>query len=112
MIGRNNIFYSKSGFLNFFRQKKEESSDQMRLDWRIRCPRCNIEMRKVSRMGVTIDICDRCGGMWLDKGEMDSLNRMNVDDGLKGDLASVGLARPGKHKAKPSKVKPAKKKRK
>lgn len=74
MFGKN-MFDSKSGFLNIFR-KKSQVNDPSRLDWTMRCPRCDVEMRKVTKMGVTIDVCDRCGGMWLDKGEMDSLNRM------------------------------------
>lgn len=79
MIGRNNVFGSKSGFLNIFK-RKEAAQDPTRLDWTMRCPRCNVEMRKVTRMGVTIDVCDRCGGMWLDKGEMDSLNNLKAKE--------------------------------
>lgn len=73
---KDNVFMSKGGFMNFFRSKKTDS-DPDRLDWVMRCPRCGIEMRKVTREGITIDVCDRCGGMWLDKGEMDSLNKLS-----------------------------------
>jgi hypothetical protein len=44
----------------------------------IKCPRCNVPMQKKTRDGVTIDKCNKCGGIWLDKGEIDSIaKRMN-----------------------------------
>lgn len=39
----------------------------------IKCPRCNINMKKVTKKGVTIDVCKKCHGMWLDDGEIDKL---------------------------------------
>ena len=39
------------------------------------CPRDLTLMEKATRKGVTIDICRKCGGMWLDKGENDKLNK-------------------------------------
>lgn len=104
MIGRKNVFYSKSGFLNLFK-RKEPVSDATRLDWTMRCPRCEVEMRKVTRMGVTIDVCDRCGGMWLDKGEMDSLN--NVRNAISAPAVETQMPRskPKKKNTKKSKSK-------
>ncbi len=37
------------------------------------CPRDNIEMDEVRKLDVVIDICSKCGGVWLDKGELDKL---------------------------------------
>ena len=37
------------------------------------CPRCNIEMKKLKKEEVVIDICRKCEGMWLDKGEIKKL---------------------------------------
>lgn len=39
----------------------------------IKCPRCSFNLRKVEQEGVTIDVCDFCGGIWLDNGEMSKL---------------------------------------
>jgi hypothetical protein len=39
----------------------------------IKCPRCNIDMKQLTRMHVTVDYCKKCGGLWLDKGEMEEL---------------------------------------
>lgn len=37
------------------------------------CPRCAIEMEHLTRQGVTLDRCEVCGGIWLDKGELDTI---------------------------------------
>lgn len=39
----------------------------------INCPRCNIKMEKLKKEDVILDICKKCGGMWLDKGETEKL---------------------------------------
>lgn len=30
-------------------------------------------MKQMTRMHVTVDYCKKCGGLWLDKGEMEEL---------------------------------------
>lgn len=37
------------------------------------CPDCQIQMDEHLRHGVRIDHCPTCGGVWLDKGELDHL---------------------------------------
>jgi Zn-finger nucleic acid-binding protein len=50
--------------------KKHEKKDSV-----INCPRDHTPMEKKTREGITIDKCPKCGGLWLDKGEMESLIR-------------------------------------
>ncbi len=53
----------------FFKKKiGKDSKEEL-----INCPRCNIKMEKLKKEEVTLDICKRCGGMWLDKGETEKL---------------------------------------
>jgi Zn-finger nucleic acid-binding protein len=40
------------------------------------CPRCHAKMEKLKKQGVVIDVCKKCGGMWLDNGEMEKLSHM------------------------------------
>ena len=40
---------------------------------RLRCPRDRKKMRKVPVAGLTVDVCDTCGGVWLDDGEITAL---------------------------------------
>ncbi|WP_082068066.1 zf-TFIIB domain-containing protein [Mycolicibacterium llatzerense] len=39
----------------------------------IQCPRCAAQMLPVARFGVEIDQCTGCGGIFLDRGELEQL---------------------------------------
>ncbi|MBW3016881.1 zf-TFIIB domain-containing protein, partial [Candidatus Woesearchaeota archaeon] len=43
------------------------------MDEIIDCPRCHKKMKQATREDVTIDYCKKCGGLWLDKGEMEKI---------------------------------------
>jgi len=36
----------------------------------LNCPKDQNPMIKLTSQGITVDKCHKCGGMWLDKGEM------------------------------------------
>lgn len=38
-----------------------------------KCPACRVDMRIVLERGAEIDVCDRCHGIWLDRGELSTL---------------------------------------
>lgn len=48
------------------------------------CPACATELRPVLRQDIEVDVCPRCRGVWLDRGELDRLversARPAVDD--------------------------------
>jgi Zn-finger nucleic acid-binding protein len=37
------------------------------------CPNCNDGMQEVRRNEVQIDVCPKCRGVWLDRGELEKL---------------------------------------
>ena len=37
------------------------------------CPRCGVLLHERTRVGVVVDICERCRGMWLDRGELEKI---------------------------------------
>ncbi len=37
------------------------------------CPHCVTPLDVSERQGVEIDICPRCRGVWLDRGELDKI---------------------------------------
>jgi len=39
----------------------------------MKCPICNIDMRLHEREGMEIDECPKCGGVYLDQGEIEEL---------------------------------------
>lgn len=54
--------------MGLFGKKKELEHDP-----EINCPRCHVPMFKKTRMGVTIDKCKKCDGIWLDGGEIEKI---------------------------------------
>jgi Zn-finger nucleic acid-binding protein len=37
------------------------------------CPKCHEPLRTVDRQGVHLDQCERCGGIFLDRGELEQI---------------------------------------
>jgi len=37
------------------------------------CPKCRVDMDTVERSGLTIEHCPDCGGVFLDRGELERL---------------------------------------
>jgi hypothetical protein len=42
-----------------------------------KCPRCGIDLTEVAHNGVKIDQCGECGGIWLDKGELEMIEQID-----------------------------------
>lgn len=42
----------------------------------ITCPKCLSPMRHIDRNGITIERCDSCGGVFLDRSELDQLIKL------------------------------------
>jgi uncharacterized protein len=43
------------------------------------CPRDNSELKIMNRNGIEIEYCERCGGVWLDRGELEKLINMSSE---------------------------------
>jgi uncharacterized protein len=64
------------------RKKAERSSH------RNKCPRCGGDLTEQHAEQVKIDECSDCGGIWLDKGELEQLQRVNSARGVSGGVLS------------------------
>jgi len=53
------------------------------------CPNCQEGMREVDRNGIRIDICPQCRGVWLDRGELELLLKMDSEGGFQIGRAHV-----------------------
>ena len=53
------------------RAKAERDSHYMR------CPKCGGQLKEVEFHHMKIDRCQDCGGIWLDKGEMEMLEHID-----------------------------------
>jgi Zn-finger nucleic acid-binding protein len=40
----------------------------------MKCPKCDTLMNEITRAGVLVDVCPRCLGMWLDRGELEKIS--------------------------------------
>jgi len=40
---------------------------------KLACPRCSKELAAVEYQGVLVDQCPACGGVWLDRAELEAL---------------------------------------
>jgi ribosomal protein L37AE/L43A len=62
------------------RKKAERQAHQNK------CPRCGGDLEEKQAEQVKIDECGDCGGIWLDKGEIDQLGRVNQARGVSGGV--------------------------
>jgi len=47
-----------------------------------KCPKCLVAMKKVpyeKEPSITLDVCEKCGGIWLDSTEIDRVERANKE---------------------------------
>ncbi len=51
-----------------------------------KCPRCGGDLSEKQSEMVKIDECSDCGGIWLDKGELEQLRRVNTARGVSGGV--------------------------
>ena len=51
-----------------------------------KCPRCGGDLTETHAELVKIDECADCGGIWLDKGELEQLRRVNRSRGVSGGV--------------------------
>ncbi len=52
------------------------------------CPNCDGSMQTAQRAGVEFDMCPRCRGVWLDRGELEKLMALEREE------AQVGHGQP------------------
>lgn len=63
-------------------QKTAAEMEQLRALARGRCPRCGEALVGVEHHGVTVDECPAGHGMWLDRGELETLATREHDSWL------------------------------
>lgn len=69
----------------YFHRKNKEAIEKLREKMKVaeeakaagtssmRCPRCDGSLKESKFEEVLIDTCERCGGVWLDSGELEQL---------------------------------------
>lgn len=54
-------------------KREKEFKDELKAAGSMTCPRCGERLHERVEHGVRIDECPACGGLWLDKGELETL---------------------------------------
>ena len=67
------------------RKKAEKAESAAHLN---KCPRDGADLKEQHVENVKIDECPKCGGVWLDRGELDQLRRVNTARGVSGGVLS------------------------
>ena len=69
----------------YFHRKNKEAIEKLRAKLKVAeeakaagtssmsCPRCDGTLKESNFEEVLIDTCDKCGGVWLDSGELEQL---------------------------------------
>lgn len=70
---------------DYFRRKDQEAIEKLREKMKVaeeakaagtssmKCPRCDGSLMESTFEEVQIDTCEKCGGVWLDSGELQQL---------------------------------------
>lgn len=51
----------------------EKQKRQLKALHFMKCPRCGMDLHALKKGAVNVDTCFNCGGVWLDKGELEEL---------------------------------------
>lgn len=73
----------------YFRRKEQELLDKMRekvsaesaVDLHLECPKCDGNLYESDYEEVKIDVCNKCGGVWFDAGELAQVVEKNENSG-------------------------------
>jgi Zn-finger nucleic acid-binding protein len=49
------------------------------------CPVCDEKLREIEKYGVMVDICPSCKGVWLDRGELEKIAKLEERDDSERD---------------------------
>ena len=74
----------------YFHRKNKEAIEKLRAKMKVaeeakaagtssmQCPRCDGNLKESKFEEVLIDTCDKCGGVWLDSGELEQLTKKDT----------------------------------
>jgi hypothetical protein len=63
-------------------QRAGAQQEELRKATHMRCPRCGEQLVSVEHSGVRMDECPGCQGVWLDRGELDTIAQRARDSWL------------------------------
>lgn|SRR5687768_14804984 len=64
----------------------EEKERVKQAHW-MKCPKCGMDLQEIELHGVKVDQCAHCGGIFLDAGELEQIEKH--DEGVIGRVFSI-----------------------
>jgi hypothetical protein len=86
----------------YFHRKNQEAIEKLRAKMKVaeeakaagtssmQCPRCDGSLKETKFEEVSIDTCEKCGGVWLDSGELEQVTKKEGGGGWFGRLWGSG----------------------
>lgn len=69
---------------------KEQEREELKALHFMRCPKDGMELVEIEHMGVRVDKCTHCNGIFLDTGELDNLfTAAGAQSGVLGKILRV-----------------------
>jgi uncharacterized protein len=65
-------------------KRAEQKKAELKATHWMRCPKCGHQMEEVNHMGIMVDRCTDCSGMYFDKGELELLLQVKPEGFLEG----------------------------
>ena len=65
----------------------EQKEQLKQLHW-MKCPKCGMDLKEIELHGVKVDQCASCGGVFLDAGEMEQIEKHD-QGGVMGRVFSM-----------------------
>jgi len=64
----------------------EQESRAQRAEHWMRCPKCGSKLEEVDLLGIKVDQCEKCFGIYFDRGELELLLEAQEPRGFLGAL--------------------------
>ena len=73
----------------YFHRKEQELIEKMKAklaadetkELDLECPKCDGKLVETAHENITIDVCDKCSGVWLEAGELAQIVDKNENSG-------------------------------
>ena len=89
------IYFAKQD-LELIAKLKAKLQPVAKQESRLRCPKCPGELETYTFEGFILDRCRRCGGIWMDKGELEGVIRKITRGPLGAWLDKLAAKEPAK----------------
>jgi protein-arginine kinase activator protein McsA len=65
-----------------------DQKEQLKQQHWMKCPKCGMDLKEIELHGVKVDQCANCGGVFLDAGEMEQIEK-HEEGGVMGRVFSM-----------------------